>query len=92
MFLLLTPPIPCLQRPLDLRQRKHDPYGTHGQQDAVAFHPKLRHRYPSAIHRLTSLPRGDVLKHRNGFLIRGRYETRFRCSRNIPLTLPFALV
>ena len=31
-------------RPLDLRQRKHDPYGTHGQQEAVAFHHKLQHR------------------------------------------------
>jgi len=30
-------------RPLDLRQRKHDPYGTHGQQEAVAFHYKVRH-------------------------------------------------
>ena len=33
---------------------------------------------------------GNVLKYRNGFLIRGRYETRFRRSSNFALTLPAA--
>ena len=35
----------AVQRPLDLRQRKHDPYGTHGQDEAVAFHHKARHPF-----------------------------------------------
>ena len=33
---------------------------------------------------------GDVLKYRNGFFIRGRYETCFQRSSNFALTLPFA--
>ena len=41
--------------------------------------------YIITARRITS---GELLKYRNGFLIRGRYEKRFRRSRSFALTNP----